>query len=506
MKREKLRVLLDLSMGLHGYSGIPQDVRLLFKTLSLSPDVQVTGMIYPEQAHAPLHRFCRADAPFGDRLANQAVYLWGLSRGEWKWPPWRPVRLAKKARHLLAALSSSRVTLDRLEIEKFWPTVWRLLFARTLSAADIPLVQNGEFLLADIHAGMIHLRGMRHLRPFKLDTRGYDFLIVQGSRPFRVSPGTRQIIRYHDMIPVLQPDTRPDTFDIRWHHKAICQTPNAFYVCNSDPTRDGLTQVYPQLRNQSATIPYMVSDAYRPEANPSCIRSIISGRWSKATGIVPRERLKRTPRYIMSVSTLEPRKNFPGLIQAFKVLKHRETMRRVAPKLKLLIVGSPGWKHEPILGAMRELVASGDLIHLERVSTEELRLLYTHAEAFVFPSHAEGFGFPPLEAIQCDVPAIVSDIPEHRWVLGDAALYCDTFDVNSIADTIERLIASDESTALRADLIARGRRRVELYSLKRCAAQWVDLLTRLKSGQGAAQPAAPATVPSVELGSMDRAA
>ena len=51
---------------------------------------------------------------------------------------------------------------------------------------------------------------------------------------------------------------------------------------------------------------------------------------------------------------------------------------------------------------------------------EEMRVLYTHAEALVFPSNYEGFGFPPLEAMQCGTPVIASDIAAHRWVLGDA--------------------------------------------------------------------------------------
>ena len=87
-----------------------------------------------------------------------------------------------------------------------------------------------------------------------------------------------------------------------------------------------------------------------------------------------------------------------------------------------MIVGSPGWKYEPILDAMRNLIERGELVHLEKVPSEEMRVLYTHAEAFVFPSNYEGFGFPPLEAMQCGAPVIASDIATHRWVLGDAAL------------------------------------------------------------------------------------
>jgi glycosyltransferase involved in cell wall biosynthesis len=126
------------------------------------------------------------------------------------------------------------------------------------------------------------------------------------------------------------------------------------------------------------------------------------------------------------------------------------------------------------------------------VPAEELRVLYAHAEAFVFPSHAEGFGFPPLEAMVCDTPVIASDVPAHRWVLGDAALYCNPYDSSSIAETIERVVASEESSALRAELVARGRERVKRYAFETCAPQWVELLYRLKEGSAAEhRPLAP---------------
>jgi glycosyltransferase involved in cell wall biosynthesis len=204
------------------------------------------------------------------------------------------------------------------------------------------------------------------------------------------------------------------------------------------------------------------------------------------TGVQRRKPLEATPRYIMAVSTLEPRKNYAGLIQAFNAVRFREGVERALPNLKLLIVGSPGWKFEPILAVMKDFVARGDIIHLEHVTSEELRVLYTHAEALVYPSHAEGFGFPPLEAMQCDVPVIASDLPEHRWVLGDAALYCNSYDVGRMAACIETLLASPDSAALRAKMIARGRERIKRYTLERCSRQWLELLHGLMDGSHAA--------------------
>jgi glycosyltransferase involved in cell wall biosynthesis len=108
-------------------------------------------------------------------------------------------------------------------------------------------------------------------------------------------------------------------------------------------------------------------------------------------------------------------------------------------------------------------------------------VLYTHAEVFVFPSYYEGFGFPPLEAMQCGTPVIASDIASHRWVLGDAPVYCSPYDPASIAQAIERLVASGESAVLRRSAIARGHEQVKRYRPEVCARQWVALLERLRA-------------------------
>jgi glycosyltransferase involved in cell wall biosynthesis len=505
MKARKLRVLLDLSMGLLGYCGIAQDVRLLYKTLASSPDVDLTGMIYPPFSRTMRHRFAKPSAPHADRIANQSCFLWGLNEGPPSLPYPRPVRMLLKAAYAASRATTRSAQFEPLVTSKLWPTVWRSMFRQTLSASDIPLVENGQFVLANMSADAIFMRVMAGRRPIQLDTSNYDFVITQTARPFNVSPGTQHIVRYHDMIPITQPDTMLRTMDIEWHHRSIRQCRDSFFICNSEPTRENLVDVYPELMDRAATVPYMLSNEYWPDGSASQVRSIIAMRRSLASGVGPRRPLKNTPRYLMCVSTIEPRKNFTGLVQAFNILRARQSIKRAAPDLKLIIVGGPGWKYEPILHAMREPIAAGHVIHLEKVTSEELRVLYTHAEAFVFPSNAEGFGFPPLEAMQCDLPVIASDIAEHRWVLGDAALYCNSYDVNTIADAVEQLVASEEAPALRRELVARGRRRVERYSLDQCRDQWMDLLSRLRSGERPLANVPPATTPFVR-DSKERAA
>ncbi len=461
-------------MAGRGYCGIAQDVRLLYKTLALCPEIDVTGLVYRPQKFARWHRFARANAPRSARAANQAEFLWKLAEPRIDWPTFGMARWLEQLRVVGSTLAAPGPRMDELDTEKFWPTLWRLLFSQTLSPKDVPLIQRGKFVLSNFSDGMVFARTFSNRRPLPLDTRGYDFLIVQGPRSFRTSPGTQQIVRYHDMIPILEPDTMANPLVIRWHDRAIRENRAGHFVCNSEPTRDQLVRVHPELAERSATIPYALSEVYRSERNTAALRSIITQRRSPASGAGPKPAAGW--RYIMSVSTLEPRKNFLNLIRAFTQLKETSGDRR----LKLVIVGSPGWSYQPIMAAVRSLVERGHVIHLEDVSPEELRVLYTHTEALVFPSTAEGFGFPPLEALACGVPVIASDLAAHRWVLDDAALYCHPHDVSTIAAAIKRLVLSDESSALRRGLLARGRERVARFSRERCSDEWLQLLTRLR--------------------------
>ena len=104
--------------------------------------------------------------------------------------------------------------------------------------------------------------------------------------------------------------------------------------------------------------------------------------------------------------------------------------------------------------------------------------------------------------MQCETPVVVSDIAAHRWVMGDAALYCDPYDVESIAATVVRLVASDESARLRAELAARSRQAVERYTLPRATAAWLGLLERLKSETDASVCSTAGSVPPRRLGKV----
>jgi glycosyltransferase involved in cell wall biosynthesis len=169
--------------------------------------------------------------------------------------------------------------------------------------------------------------------------------------------------------------------------------------------------------------------------------------------------------FILAVGTIEPRKNYPRLLDAYAVLRQRGLGRR------LVIAGSPGWMYQPVFDRIRDLGLT-ESITLLRPSDDDLACLYAAADAFVYPSLYEGFGIPALEALSAGVPSAVtarSALPE---VVGDAALLFDPTDVDAMADSIEGLL---EDRTLAARLREAGPKQAAKFSWSRAAEQTVDL-------------------------------
>ena len=150
-------------------------------------------------------------------------------------------------------------------------------------------------------------------------------------------------------------------------------------------------------------------------------------------------------RYLLFVSTVEPRKDLGTLIDAFERLDGYDG--------SLVVVGKIGWKSEHLLPRLRR---NPRIVHLDYVSASQLATVYRNAEVFVFPSIYEGFGFPLLEAMTHGVPAIAarsSSLPE---IGGEAALYFEPRDADGLLTQLRRILGDE---VLRNELIERGRRR-----------------------------------------------
>jgi len=163
-------------------------------------------------------------------------------------------------------------------------------------------------------------------------------------------------------------------------------------------------------------------------------------------------------KFILFVGTREPRKNLDGLLRAYA-----ELPGQVRREFNLLLVGPRGWGESD--RAARTELGNGVRV-LNYVETSKLALIYNLASVFVYPSLYEGFGLPPLEAMACGCPVVVSRAASLPEVCADAACYVDPKDVQSIAEGIDKGLADEE---LRRSLIKRGRERARLFTWEKTA-------------------------------------
>jgi glycosyltransferase involved in cell wall biosynthesis len=167
--------------------------------------------------------------------------------------------------------------------------------------------------------------------------------------------------------------------------------------------------------------------------------------------------------YILTVGSIQPRKNLARLVQAYASLRGNKSADKLP---KLVLVGKSGWLYDETLRALKETGVADTVVLTGYVPQEDLPALYSGARCFVYPSYFEGFGLPPLEAMKCGAPVIVGNKTSLPEVVGDAALAVDPFDVEAIASAMQRVI---ESPALREELSIKGQARAETFDWRETA-------------------------------------
>ncbi|MDO8452007.1 MAG: glycosyltransferase family 1 protein [bacterium] len=173
--------------------------------------------------------------------------------------------------------------------------------------------------------------------------------------------------------------------------------------------------------------------------------------------------------YILSVGTLQPRKNYVRLIEAFSMLKRKN------PDLSLAIVGKKGWLYEEILEAPRTFHVAESVRFLDFVAGEDLPDLYRHAVCFALPSLYEGFGLPVLEAMAEGTIVVTSNVSSLPEVAGSAGIYVDPMNIESIKKGLEQAVTekgTDEGD-LRA---AAGRKQAKQFSWEKAAQETLRVL------------------------------
>lgn len=191
-----------------------------------------------------------------------------------------------------------------------------------------------------------------------------------------------------------------------------------------------------------------------------------------------RRRLRLPEEYLLSVGTIHPRKNLGGLARAAAL-----SARQLGRQLPVVHVGREGWLCERVFADIESAGPPG-VRFVGQTSDATLRALYRRAAALVYPSFAEGFGLPILEAFACGAPVVTSNESGMLEAAGDAAELVDPHDPESIAAGIVRVVRDADR---RAELMERGRRRLEDFSWSRSARQMLDVYAEARRGEPSPQ-------------------
>ena len=257
------------------------------------------------------------------------------------------------------------------------------------------------------------------------------------------------VITVHDISWIRHPETHPkdrlDAMD-RYFPRSLEQAVAILTDCEF--VKQELVDVFGVSPAKVRPVLLGVSSAFRPHAELEC-RAALS------------EHALEYGRYFLSVGTLEPRKNISTLVDAFSKLPAEIQMR-----CPLVMVGMRGWLTSAIEAKLRPLVDKGVVRLLGYVRDEHMPLIYNGALAFAFPSLYEGFGLPPLEAMACGVPVIVSSSSSLPEVVGNAGVSVEPMDVDAISAAMRQVF---EDKRFASDLSQRGLVRSANFTWRRTA-------------------------------------
>lgn len=504
---------MELRPALDGYFGIPQETRLLFGAIAKLQQVELSGLLQMST------RMTRGGVVFGKRYtqaeqvlqcSRTVVSLKGNSAVDWKQDvgEFLGEQIERWLLRFSAWVGIPKIGLSTFETRYFEDFIWQALFARSLPSDARKNVLRCNHQVCATPWRWMHLVGLEGRLLFRrptyprLNFSGFDIFITQTPYPGRVSRDVALVVHYHDAIPVLMPHTISDrAFHQASHFHALAANvrDGAWFVCVSEATRNDLIGFFPEVEPRAVTIHNMLPSHYYPSnPEPERVAGIVR-RYQHGDFVPPKSqksnrtyRLARRfgnevdgslfyeqafsekSRFLLMVSTIEPRKNHQRLLEAWEALRDQ-----VDKNLRLVFVGNIGWDYKNLLDGCEIWIEQGGLFMLHGVPADALRILYRQALVTVCPSVGEGFDFSGVEAMRCGGVIAASDIAVHREVYGNAAEYFDPYDTTSLVQALRRLIDAPDSDARREALRGIGAEQSADYLPERIVPQWEAFFLRV---------------------------
>lgn len=268
-------------------------------------------------------------------------------------------------------------------------------------------------------------------------------------------PGTKTLLTVHDLSFIRVPETASPSLRVYLERVVPRSTYQADHIlADSEATKRDLIELYSIPPEKITVLLSGVDSRFAPVRDSDEI-------------LTTRSRYKISERpYILSLGTVQPRKNYGRLVQALA------NLRQTGHDIGLVIVGGRGWLEDSIYETIRTTQMK-DFVRFTGFADEnDLPALYSGATCFALPSLYEGFGIPILEAMACGTPVVTSNVSSLPEVTGEAGLMVNPYDVDEITESLRRLIVSSD---LRADLIQRGFEQARRFTWDQSARHLYDI-------------------------------
>jgi glycosyltransferase involved in cell wall biosynthesis len=272
-------------------------------------------------------------------------------------------------------------------------------------------------------------------------TGDFDIVFLPNVNHVAHGPGKKTVITVHDLSPFIFPEFHSPKHRL-WH--AILNTKKVYEQA------DALISVSEFTKND------LISHFGIPEhkihvVHPGVDHESLQSRVSQDELRHVRNVYGLPTNFLLFLSTLEPRKNVKGLIKAFE---------QVNSDAHLLLVGKPGWKHKEIFSLINDSKKRKLISYLGYVNEADKPALISLAQAVVYPSFYEGFGFVPLEAMSLGTPVLTSQVSSIPEVVSNAALLINPYNHNDLVFAISEILSNEN---LRTKLISQGRAQAMRY-------------------------------------------
>ncbi len=300
--------------------------------------------------------------------------------------------------------------------------------------------------------------------------------------PVSIPKNCKRVITFHDLSFKHHPQLFSPSRKL-WHFLTFpkFQAKNADkIIADSQSTKEDAVRIY-KINSDKVEVVYLgVSEDFRLlEKDDLLIKKI-------------RKKYGLPKNFVLYFGTIEPRKNLISIIRAFEFLKaphlsgidhlwqqaddlHKKSL--IGGGLKLVIAGAKGWLYKDIFKEVGSSKYKDEIMFTGIIDDKDKPCLYNLASVFVYPSFFEGFGFPPLEAMACGTPTIVSNTSSLPEVVGNGAIMIDPYNVDELVLAIRNIL---EDKDLREDLIKKGLKQAKKFNWDKTARQVLEIFYKLK--------------------------